>query len=186
MALLEGDEPVLPLGPRGVQVVELAEAVSTDQHGLRGGRAPGPTLLFGDLCLAPREVAVDRRQIGDEQRNDPEPEEGLHEREHNRRELVGPLETKGQERRPAELDGVPPRIDTERPEHRDEAEQDPYRPHARQQDQADRCKAGEDAVLVVERLDPRRTPLERPPHECEHRACDPHPLTPGDYHRPHR
>ena len=114
--LLDVDEPLLPadeqilLDPREPP----DRRVAGEQHPGRR-RAAGADLEHPDQRLAAGERAVDRRQVGDHQRHDAEPDRGLEERECGHPVVLGPREAERRRRRSAEHERLAQRLLVDRP-----------------------------------------------------------------------
>ena len=116
------------------------------------------------------EGAVDRRQVGDEERQQDQADHGLAERHQVGGQVGGPGEAQGQQRRSAGHEGRPERVDAERPEQGGVAGQGEGQPHHRQDDQRERGVEGHGPVPLLVGVGEAAPEGEDPPCRSERRS----------------
>ncbi len=138
MRLLDLGEPLLPLHPQVVEQLEALHELRAREHVHTRRRLSGAYRELRHQDLAPRERAVDRREVRDQQGQQCQTARRLEERQGRRREIGWPHEPEREHRRAAHLERALEAAHAEAVEHRGERGEDEQQPHEWQHEQPDR------------------------------------------------
>ena len=181
--LLDVDEPSLPFGPHLVDLGQALEPPVPPDHLQGGRRRSRADLERRDADLATREGAVERRQVGDQQRQQEQAEGRLDEDQGGRDHVLRSGEPEREQRRARQVEGRQPALLFDRPEDHREPQQDQGEPGRQRGDQGDggvRTEAPIPAPVVHTRP---RDQTEDPAERDEHRPRDPRGRRAGQDHR---
>ena len=167
--LLELGEPLLPGAPEVVEQVEALHLLGTDQHVHPRRRLPGPHLELRDPHLAARERGVDRREVRDQETEEPEPGRGLGEGQDVGGQIGRSHEAEREQRGTTHLEGTFESADAEGVEHRGVRRHHHHHPHHRQEQQPHRSVQRHHRVAPVVGPCRSREPVEDHPESDERR-----------------
>ena len=105
--LLDLDEPAVPLHPEVVELLEPTDPQGPQEQLAGSGGVPARVSSWPTSTSRRENCAVDRRQVGDQQGDEPEADGGGGEGEDRLRQVLGEGEPEGEQRRPAPGEGLP-------------------------------------------------------------------------------